>query len=338
MNQAPIFIIAEAGVNHSGDMELARRLVDAAAQAGADAVKFQTFKAKEIVTDSATKASYQKSTSDADESQLAMLKKLELDTEAHEMLIAHCRKQGIEFLSTPFDGDSLDMLLELGISTVKVPSGEITNLPYLRKVGAKGKPIILSTGMTTLEEVDAAVEILTKAGMQERLITLLHCNTQYPTPIEDANLRAMNTLAKAFPNCKVGYSDHTLGIVCPIAAAAMGARVIEKHFTLDKSMEGPDHAASLDPKELKAMVAGIRDIETGLGSGTKEPSASERENINIARRFLVAAVPIAQGEPFSETNVTPKRTGQGGISPMRWDEIMNKTAPRAFQPGEVIEL
>eukprot|EP00831_Metopus_contortus_P057782 TRINITY_DN50090_c0_g1_i1.p1 TRINITY_DN50090_c0_g1~~TRINITY_DN50090_c0_g1_i1.p1 ORF type:complete len:341 (-),score=83.75 TRINITY_DN50090_c0_g1_i1:915-1937(-) len=337
-NPSRIFVIAEAGVNHNGDMNIARRLIDAAAEAGADAVKFQTFKAKEIVTSQAGKAAYQKAATDTNESQLAMLKKLELDVAAHRGLIAHCRSRNIEFLSTPFDADSLNMLLELGISVVKIPSGEITNLPYLRKVGTKGKPIILSTGMATLAEVQAAVAVLVQAGTPESKITLLHCNTQYPTPVEDANLRAMETLACTFPDSKVGYSDHTLGISCAIAAAAMGASVIEKHFTMDKTMEGPDHAASLAPDELKAMVAGIRDVEKGLGEGTKQPSKSERENINIARRFLVAIVPIAAGELFSETNVAAKRTGCGGISPMRWDEVIGKSAPRAFQPSEVIEL
>nr|WP_321514101.1 N-acetylneuraminate synthase [uncultured Pseudodesulfovibrio sp.] len=338
MNRNSIFIIAEAGVNHNGDMELAHRLIEVAAEAGADAVKFQTFKAKELVTAQTQKAAYQKKTSGADESQYSMLKKLELDTVAHTDLIAHARKYNIEFLSTPFDADSLDMLLELGISTIKVPSGEITNLPYLRHAGSKGIPIIMSTGMTTLQEVEAAVAILVKSGTPAADITLLHCNTQYPTPLVDANLRAMKTLALAFPDCSVGYSDHTPGISCPIAAAAMGASVIEKHFTLDKTMEGPDHAASLDPEELTAMVSGIRDIEKALGDGTKQPSPSELENINIARRFLVAATPIASGEPFTEHNVAAKRTGRGGISPMRWDEIMQKKSPKDFHPGEVIEL
>jgi len=338
MKRESVFIIAEAGVNHNGDMALAHRLIEVAAKAGADAVKFQTFKAKEIVTAEAQKATYQKETSGAEESQFSMLKKLELDTGAHTDLIAHAQKHDIEFLSTPFDTDSLDMLLELGISTIKVPSGEITNLPYLRHAGSKGMPMIISTGMTTLEEVEAAVSVLTEEGASANDITLLHCNTQYPTPLEDANLKAMETLARTFPECAVGYSDHTSGISCPVAATAMGASVIEKHFTLDKTMEGPDHAASLDPDELTAMISGIRDIEKALGDGTKQPSPSEQENINIARRFLVAATSIAAGEIFTKTNVVAKRTGQGGISPMQWDDVMQQTAPRDFQAGEVIEL
>ncbi|BDQ36592.1 N,N'-diacetyllegionaminic acid synthase [Pseudodesulfovibrio nedwellii] len=338
MNRNSVFIIAEAGVNHNGDMDLARRLIEVAAKAGADAVKFQTFRAKEIVTTLAQKANYQKETSGAKESQFAMLKKLELDTRAHENLIAHAQKNNIEFLSTPFDAESLDMLLELGIATIKIPSGEITNLPYLRRVGNKGVPIVMSTGMTTLEEVKAAVTVLMETGASAKDITLLHCNTQYPTPLEDANLKAMDTLALTFPECAIGYSDHTPGIACPIAATAMGASLIEKHFTLDKTMEGPDHAASINPEELTAMVSGIRDIEKALGDGTKQPSVSEKENINIARRFLVAAAPIMAGEPFTKANVVAKRTGQGGISPMRWDEIMQKSASRNFHTGEIIEL
>ncbi|WP_316899971.1 N-acetylneuraminate synthase [Pseudodesulfovibrio indicus] len=334
----PIFIIAEAGVNHNGDMELARKLIDLAAEAGADAVKFQTFRAGEVVTEKAEKAAYQKATSGGGESQYAMLKRLELDVAAHEMLMAHCRERNIRFLSTPFDAQSLDMLMDMGLPLVKIPSGEITNLPYLRKVAAKGRPVILSTGMTTLDEVRDAVAALTGAGLAAGDVTLLHCNTQYPTPIGDANLRAMDTLAREFPDCAVGYSDHTPGITCPVAAAAMGATVIEKHFTLDKTMEGPDHAASLDPVELTAMVAGVREVELALGDGVKRPSASERENIAVARRFLVAASPIKAGEPFTETNVTARRTGCGGISPMRWDEVMGTPAPKDFGTGEAIEL
>lgn len=338
MSEAPIFIIAEAGVNHNGDMNLALKLIDAAADAGANAVKFQSFKASELTTVHAQKASYQKETSGAGESQLAMLQKLELNDKDHTLLIGHCKKRDIQFLSTPFDKSSLDMLLDLGITTIKLPSGEITNKPYLRYVGAKKKPIILSTGMTTLSEVGNAIQVLVDAGTPRYLITLLHCNTQYPTPLEDANLRAMETLARSFPACQVGYSDHTPGISCAVAAATMGAKVIEKHFTLDKTMEGPDHAASLDPTELTAMVAGVRDIEKAMGDGTKQPSPSEMENINVARRFLVAAKAIAKGEPFSEDNVSAKRTGQGGISPMMWDEVMGTPADRDFQIGEIIEL
>jgi len=338
MNHSSVFIIAEAGVNHNGDMDIARHLINAAADSGADAIKFQTFKATEIVTSQAQKATYQKKASKTEESQLKMLAKLELDSANHMELKAHCEKKSIEFLSTPFDSTSLDMLLEMGISTIKIPSGEITNLPYLLHAGAMGRKIILSTGMTTLQEVEAAVQALEDAGTPRNNITLLHCNTQYPTPYEDANLRAMETLAQAFPECAVGYSDHTLGIECPIAATAMGATVIEKHFTLDKTMEGPDHAASITPDELSAMISGIRIIEKALGTGHKEPSPSEKDNINIARRFLVASRPIAQGELLSESNITAKRTGDGGISPMQWDNIIGQQAARDFQTGETITL
>lgn len=336
--QEPILIIAEAGVNHNGDMALARKLVDLAAEAGADAVKFQTFRAEEIVTGSAQKAGYQKAASGAGESQFEMLKKLELDVDAHALLMDHCRKRSIAFLSTPFDADSLDMLIEMGVPVVKVPSGEITDLPYLRRVGAKGLPVILSTGMATLDEVRDAVAVLVEAGTPAGRITVLHCNTQYPTPLTDANLRAMATLAETFPECRVGYSDHTPGITCAVAAAAMGATVIEKHFTLDKTLPGPDHAASMDPVELTAMVRSVREVELALGDGVKQPSPSERANIDVARRFLVAAAPIRAGEPFSGANVAARRTGCGGVSPMRWDEVMGTPAKRDFQPGEAIEL
>ncbi|EGB13995.1 N-acetylneuraminate synthase [Pseudodesulfovibrio mercurii] len=338
MQREPIFLIAEAGVNHNGDLDLAKQLIDLAAEAGADAVKFQTFRAEEIVTDTAQKAAYQKETSGAGESQFAMLKRLELDVNAHRLLMDHCRRRNIAFLSTPFDAQSLDMLIDMGLPLIKVPSGEITNLPYLRRVGAKGLPVILSTGMATLDEVRAAVSVLTKAGTPAGQITVLHCNTQYPTPVEDANLRAMTTLAETFPECRVGCSDHTPGIACAVAAAAMGAAVIEKHFTLDKSLPGPDHAASMDPDELKAMVRSVREVERALGDGVKKPSPSERANIDVARRFLVATAPIKAGEPFTEANVAARRTGCGGVSPMRWDEVMGLTAKRNFQPGEGIEL
>lgn len=333
-----VFIIAEAGVNHNGDLLLAQKLVEEAARAGADAVKFQSFKASELVTPTAEKADYQKETSGTTESQFTMLRKLELDADAHDALIAHCQKNNILFLSTPFDADSLDMLLEIGISVIKIPSGEITNLPYLRHVGTKKKPVILSTGMATIEEIEAAVHVLVSEGIPPEKITLLHCNTQYPTPFEDANLKAMDTLGSIFPQCAIGYSDHTAGIACPIAATAMGAVVIEKHFTLDKTMEGPDHAASIDPEELAAMVAGIRNIELALGNGAKQPSQSERSNIKIARRFLVAITAIPAGAPFTATNIAARRTGNGGISPMHWDEVMNQTAKRDFAVGEAIEL
>ncbi|MES9994599.1 N-acetylneuraminate synthase [Desulfovibrio aminophilus] len=332
-----VLIIAEAGVNHNGDMALALKLVDAAADAGADAVKFQTFKAERLVTPQADKAAYQKAATGASESQFAMLKRLELDAAAHETLLTRCRERGIAFLSTPFDEQSADMLVGMGLAIIKIPSGEITNLPYLRHVGALGRRIVLSTGMCTLDEVADALRALEAAGTPARDVTLLHCNTQYPTPEADANLRAIRTLAEAFPACAAGYSDHTLGISCPIAAVALGATVIEKHFTLDRRMEGPDHAASLEPGELAAMVAGVRAVEAALGHGRKEPSPSERENILVARRYLVAARNIAAGEMFSPENVAARRTGSGGVSPMRWDEIMGRRAPRAFAAGEKIE-
>ncbi len=333
-----ILIIAEAGVNHNGDMDIARTLIDKAAEAGADVVKFQTFKAERIVTEDAQKAKYQKRTTDASESQYAMLKRLELDTKAHQELMAHCTDKGIAFLSTPFDEQSADMLVAMGLEYIKIPSGEITNLPYLRHVGAFGKHIILSTGMCTLDEVTDAVEALQEAGTAREWITILHCNTQYPTPFEDANLKAITTLRNHFPQCDIGFSDHTSGIECPIAVAALGAKVIEKHFTLDKDMDGPDHKASIEPDELIALVKGVRIIEKAMGSGTKQPTPSEKANIDIARRFLVAAAPIRKGEPYSPHNVTPKRTGCGGISPMKWDEMIGKPANDDYEPGEVIKL
>jgi N,N'-diacetyllegionaminate synthase len=338
MHCEPIFIIAEAGVNHNGNMQLARELIDLAAEAGADAVKFQTFRAEEIVTDSAQKAQYQKDACGAGESQFDMLRKLELDVDAHTLLMDHCRARSIAFLSTPFDLQSLDMLIDMGVPVIKIPSGEITNLPYLRAVGAKGLPVILSTGMATLDEVHEAVTVLTESGTPAARITLLHCNTQYPTPLADANLRAMTTLAETFTECRVGYSDHTPGINCAVAAAGMGATVIEKHFTLDKNMPGPDHAASMNPIQLMDMVRSVREVELALGDGVKQPTPSERGNIDSARRFIVAVAPIKTGETFTETNVAARRTGCGGVSPMRWDKVMGLSAKRDFQPGEAIEL
>lgn len=337
MSAERVCIIAEAGVNHNGRMDLALELVDAAARAGADLVKFQTFKAERLVTPDAAKAAYQVETTGAAESQFAMLKKLELDEAAHRTLLARCRERGIGFLSTPFDEQSADLLVSLGLPWIKIPSGEITNLPFLRHLGGLGRRVLLSTGMSDLDEVGAAVAVLEAAGTPRRDMTLLHCNTQYPTPYEDANLLALRTLAGTFPDCGVGYSDHTSGIECPLAAVALGARVIEKHFTLDRGMDGPDHKASLEPEELTALVAGVRRVEAALGTGRKEPSPSERENIRIARRYLVAARPIARGETYSPDNVAARRTGSGGLSPMRWDEIMGRQAPRDFAAGEKIE-
>jgi N,N'-diacetyllegionaminate synthase len=329
-------IIAEAGVNHNGDMALARRLIDVAAEAGADLVKFQTFSADRLVTAQAGKADYQTKTTDAAESQHAMIHRLELTREMHEALIAHCESRGIQFFSTAFDPASIDLLFELGLDRFKIPSGEITNLPYLRHMGRYGKPVILSTGMATLGEIEAALDVLEQAGTPRTLATVLHCNTEYPTPMADVNLRAMLAIRDAF-GVPVGYSDHTLGIEVAVAAVALGATVIEKHFTLDRNLPGPDHRASLEPAELGAMVAAIRNIEKALGDGIKRPSASEAKNKPLARKSLVAARAIRAGERFSETNVTTKRPGTG-LSPMRWDEVLGHKAPRDFAPDELIEL
>ncbi len=336
MNYNKTFIIAEAGVNHNGSLELAKRLIDVAVEAGADAVKFQTFKAEKVVSRYAQKAEYQKQTTDASESQLDMIRRLELDEAAHKELFAYCRSKNIIFLSTPFDPDSIDLLNKLGLEIFKIPSGEITNLPYLRKIGALKKEIILSTGMADLGEIEDALDILVGAGTALDNITVLHCNTEYPTPMKDVNLRAMQTIAQAF-GVRVGYSDHTLGIEIPVAAVALGAQVIEKHFTLNKNMEGPDHKASLEPNELKEMVKAIRNIERALGSGIKKPSASELKNKPIARKSIVAARNIQRGEVFTEENLTVKRPGTG-ISPMRWDEIIGRKAGRDYKTDEEISL
>ena len=329
-------IIAEAGVNHNGDLALARQLIDVAADAGADLVKFQTFSADRLVATHARKADYQTQTTDAGETQHAMIRRLELTREMHETLIAHCKSRGIQFFSTGFDPDSVELLVELGLDCFKIPSGEITNLPYLRHVGRYGKSVILSTGMATLSEVEAALDVLGQAGTPRERITVLHCNTEYPTPMTDVNLRAMLTMRDAF-GVAVGYSDHTPGIEVPIAAVALGATVIEKHFTLDHNLPGPDHKASLEPDELKAMVVAIRNIEQAMGNGIKRPSPSEAKNMPIARKSLVAARTIHAGEMFSETNIAVKRPGTG-MSPMRWDEVMGRKAPRDFSADELIEL
>ncbi|MDP3292540.1 MAG: N-acetylneuraminate synthase [Sulfuricurvum sp.] len=329
-----IFIIAEAGVNHNGSIELAKALIDVAAQSGADAVKFQTFKADKLVSKTAQKASYQKETTDADESQYAMIKKLELDERAHHALIDHCKKKNILFLSTAFDHESIDLLNHLGMEIFKIPSGEITNLPYLRHIGSLKKEVILSTGMATLDEIDAALHVLTTAGTAKEKITILHATTEYPCPIEEVNLRAMDTIRETF-DIRVGYSDHTRGIEVPIAAAAMGASVIEKHFTLDRQMEGPDHKASLEPDELIAMVQAIRNIEKALGDGIKQPSPSEMKNIPIARKSIVASRAIQKGERLSAENITVKRPALG-ISPMLWDEIIGTIASKNYHEDEAI--
>jgi N,N'-diacetyllegionaminate synthase len=329
-----VFIIAEAGVNHNGSQELAKRLIDAAVEAGADAVKFQTFKAENLVSKSAQKADYQKQTTSVEESQFEMIKKLELDVAVHKELMAYCQEKSIMFLSTPFDHDSIELLNELGLEIFKIPSGEITNLPYLRHIGRLNKKIILSTGMANLGEVEAAINVLIEAGSQRENITVLHANTEYPTPMQDVNLKAMQTLGQAF-DLAYGYSDHTNGIEVPIAAVAMGACVIEKHFTLDKTMEGPDHKASLEPHELSAMVQAIRNIEQALGSPVKQPSPSEAKNKPIARKSLVAKAVIKQGETFTEQNLTIKRPGTG-INPMRWDEVLGTVANKDYTEDELI--
>lgn len=327
-----VFVIAEAGVNHNGNIEIAKQLIDAASEAGADAVKFQTFQADSLVCRTAKKAEYQLETTDRTETQYDMLKKLELTPQMHRELIEHCIKRNIMFLSTPFDLESIKLLSELGMQIYKIPSGEITNLPYLREIAKQQKKIILSTGMSSMDEVKAAVNVLKNNGTED--ITLLHCNTQYPTPISDVNLLAMVKMREE-TGLPVGYSDHTQGIEVPIAAAALGAEVIEKHFTLDRKMEGPDHKASLEPQELMQMVVGIRKIESALGSKIKQVSESEMTNVAIVRKSIVAAANIKRGEKYTEKNITTKRPATG-ISPMLWDEIIGKTADRDYKVDEMI--
>lgn len=330
-------IIAEAGVNHNGDIRLAKKLISAAATAGADLVKFQTFSAKNLVSSSAPKAEYQKKTTESSESQLEMIQKLELSREDHTVLIQECSAHGIGFFSTAFDFQSFDLLMELGcLEQVKIPSGELTNLPLLRYMSRLGKPLLLSTGMANLGEVEAAIEAVEAAGTPRDMITVLHCTTEYPTPMEDVNLRAMIAMKHAF-GVNTGYSDHTPGIEIPIAAVALGATVIEKHFTLDRNLPGPDHKASLEPHELKAMVEGIRNVERALGDGVKRPSPSELKNKPIARKSLVAIRPIRAGEIFSAENIGAKRPGTG-MSPMRWDEVIGRTATKDFAIDELITL
>lgn len=329
-------VIAEAGVNHNGDMQLARKLIDAAAEAGADVVKFQTFKADKLATTKAGKASYQQQTTDNTENQQGMLQRLELTLDQHQQLISHCHNSGIEFLSTAFDDPSIDLLTTLNLKRLKIPSGEITNLPYLRRIGELGKPLILSTGMANLGEIEAALAVLEKAGTNRAQITVLHCTTEYPAPMAEVNLRAMQIIGQAF-GVAVGYSDHTAGIEVTIGAVALGATVIEKHITLDQNLPGPDHKASLEPIEFAAMVRAIRNIEQALGDGIKRPTASEAANLPIVRKSLVASRAISIGELFTAINITAKRPGTG-ISPMRWDELSGHPSPRDFAPDELIEL
>lgn len=329
-----VFIIAEAGVNHNGSIKLAKELIDVASSAGANAVKFQTFKTENLVSKNTQKADYQKETTDKEESQFDMIKKLELDVDTHHELIAYCQSKNILFLSTPFDLDSIDLLNGLKLDIFKIPSGEITNLPYLRKIGSLNKKVILSTGMADIGEVEDALDVLTTAGTDKENITVLHANTMYPTPMEDVNLRAMVTIGNTF-DIAYGYSDHTLGIEVDAAAVALGATVIEKHFSLDKTMEGPDHQASLEPHELKAMVSSIRNIEKALGSSVKKPTRSEMPNIEIARKSIVASCHIKKGEVLSEENLAVKRPSNG-INPMRWDEVIGTVASKDYVEDELI--
>ena len=329
-----VFIIAEAGVNHNGSIELAFKLVDAAIEAGVDAVKFQTFKSENLVSKNTQKAEYQKKATNSSESQFEMLKKLELSFDSYRKLNEYCKDKNIIFLSTPFDHSSINLLYELNLKIFKIPSGEITNLPYLRHIGSLAKQVVLSTGMSTLKEVGDALAILIDSGTKKENITVLHTNTMYPTPMEDVNLKAMQTIQKEF-DVSVGYSDHTLGIEVDIAAVAMGASMIEKHFTLDKAMKGPDHIASLEPKELKAMVTAIRNIEKAIGKNIKTVSPSERENKNIVRKSITARYSIKKGERLTEDNLIIKRPGTG-ISPMNWDKIIGTAAMKDYQADELI--
>lgn len=328
-----VYIIAEAGVNHNGSFDLACRLVDAAKAAGADCIKFQTFRAQNLVSRNAGKADYQKDTT-GDGSQADMLSKLELSYDAFSRLKQYCEEVGITFLSTPFDLESVAFLDELGVPFWKIPSGEVTNLPYLEALAKTGRPVVMSTGMCEMGEIEAALRVLREHGTSD--IRLLHCNTEYPTPFADVNLWAMETMRRAF-GVEVGYSDHTKGIEVPIAAVALGATIIEKHFTLDRNMEGPDHKASLEPDELATMVSAIRNIEQALGSGEKTVSPSERKNIAVVRKSIVAKRAIKQGEVFSEENLTAKRPGTG-ISPMRWFEVIGQVAAKDYMRDEIIVL
>ncbi|MBR5824714.1 MAG: N-acetylneuraminate synthase [Paludibacteraceae bacterium] len=332
-----VLIIAEAGVNHNGSLDLAKQLIDKAVEAGVDIIKFQTFKSEKLVSKAAKQAEYQqRNIGKKDEGQLAMLKKLELSQADHEELIAYCNEKGIRFFSTAFDMDSIDYLHSLNMGIWKIPSGEITNYPYLRKIAQYQEPVILSTGMCELTDIEAALNVLLQYGVKKEQITILHCNTEYPTPFADVNLKAMLEIGEKF-GVQIGYSDHTKGIEVPIAAVALGATVVEKHFTLDKNMEGPDHKASLEPDELKAMVSAIRNIEQALGSGHKTISESERKNIEIARKSIVAACPIKAGELLTEENLTVKRPGNG-INPMRWNEVVGTRAVQNYNEEDPIEL
>jgi len=335
-NDNRVFIIAEAGVNHNGCLELAKKMVGCASDAGVDAVKFQTFNTEELVCEKAPKAEYQKRATGKEESQFTMLKNLELSLGDHKAIINLCKEQGIIFISSPFDCKSIEMLASLDVDIYKIPSGEITNFPYLRKIGKLNKKIIMSTGMADMKEVKDALYILMDNGTAKDNISLLHCNTDYPTAMKDVNLRIMQTI-KSELDVVVGISDHSLGVEVPIAAVALGARIVEKHFTLDKNMEGPDHKASLDPVELKNMVASIRNTEEALGEFAKILTASELENKSLVRKSIVASQPIKQGQMFTEENITVKRP-ENGLSPMLWDEVLGMEAKKDFNRDEVIEL
>lgn len=328
-----VLIIAEAGVNHNGDLASAKELIDIAAEAGADLVKFQTFKAEKLVSKEASQASYQKQNiSSKDDSQFNMLKKLELSHEDHLKLMSYAQNKGIGFFSTAFDSEGLDYLNDLGFEQFKVPSGEITNYPYLKRLASIGKPVILSTGMSTLEEIGDALEVLSSEGLSKDKVTILHCNTEYPTPMEDVNLKGMLTIRNAF-DVQVGYSDHTLGIEVPIAAVALGATVIEKHFTLDRNLPGPDHRASLEPDELKAMTRAIRNIELAIsGNGKKEPTPSEIPNIPIARKSIHLNRDVSKGDEITDEDIIPLRPGDG-ISPMEWNKVIGKVFNKDLKAG-----
>lgn len=331
-----VIIIAEAGINHNGDISIAKKMIFAAAEAGADYVKFQTFISENLVSDKAELAEYQKESLPEFNKQLQMLKKLELDKNAHLELIKECEKYGIHFLSTAFDLESIDFLTGLKLDFFKIPSGEITNYPYLKKIAQVKQPVVMSTGMSNLTEINQALNVLIEFGLTKGEITLLHCNTEYPTPMADVNLNAMNVMRDKF-DVKIGYSDHTLGIEVPIAAVALGATVIEKHFTLDRNMEGPDQKASLEPDELKNMTSAIRNIEAAMGRNNKEITRSEKKNRDIARKSIHAKTNIRKGEKFSDENLVSKRPGIG-ISPMRWNEIIGQQAKKDYKPDEIIEL
>jgi len=331
-----VFIIAEAGINHNGSLKIAKKMVDVAASSGADAIKFQTFHAQSLVSKFAPKAMYQKKNTSKNESQQDMIRKLELSLDIHKELIRYCCTKKIIFLSSPFDLGSIDLLARLGLKTFKIPSGEITNLPYLRKIGSLRRKIIMSTGMATLAEVKDALDILVRSGTKKKDIIVLHCNTEYPTPFKDVNLLAMVTIKNVL-GVQVGYSDHTLGIEVAIAAVALGASVIEKHFTLNNDMAGPDHRASLEPDELMRMVNAVRNVEIALGSRVKKASPSEKINRGVVRKSIIARVNIKRSERFTEKNITVKRPGTG-VSPMRWDDVLGKVAKKKFYQDELIRI